>query len=143
MPGPIIAPETGIIERQKLTPLYHVVLLDDDDHTYDYVVEMLTKIFLLPARSSLRSRRGSGYHRPHHRDDLRTGAGRVWTRPDPWLRRRSAHAQVERLDEGHRRAGRAGPIAVYLRGLSGFAAATQYPSRVRTERPGFITFTMM
>ncbi len=25
-----------------------MVLLDDDDHTYDYVVEMLTKIFLLP-----------------------------------------------------------------------------------------------
>lgn len=49
MPGPTVAPEIGTTERQKLTPLYHVVLLDDDDHTYDYVVEMLTRIFLLPA----------------------------------------------------------------------------------------------
>ena len=24
-----------------LAPLYHMVLLDDDDHTYEYVVEML------------------------------------------------------------------------------------------------------
>jgi ATP-dependent Clp protease adaptor protein ClpS len=26
-------------------PPYHVVLLDDDDHTYDYVIEMLRAIF--------------------------------------------------------------------------------------------------
>jgi ATP-dependent Clp protease adaptor protein ClpS len=26
-------------------PPYHVVLLDDDDHTYEYVVEMLGKLF--------------------------------------------------------------------------------------------------
>ena len=30
-----------------MTPLYHVVLLDDDEHTYDYVVEMLCKLFCL------------------------------------------------------------------------------------------------
>ncbi len=29
----------------RLAPLYHVILLDDDDHTYDYVVEMLIKLF--------------------------------------------------------------------------------------------------
>ncbi len=28
-------------------PLFHVVLLDDDDHTYDYVIEMLQRLFLL------------------------------------------------------------------------------------------------
>ena len=27
------------------TPDYHVVLLDDDDHTYEYVIEMLQKLF--------------------------------------------------------------------------------------------------
>ena len=32
---------------EDLTPLYSVVLLDDDDHTYDYVIEMLQKLFLL------------------------------------------------------------------------------------------------
>jgi ATP-dependent Clp protease adaptor protein ClpS len=26
-------------------PRYHVVLLDDDDHTYEYVIEMLMKLF--------------------------------------------------------------------------------------------------
>jgi ATP-dependent Clp protease adaptor protein ClpS len=25
-------------------PRYHVILLDDDDHTYDYVIEMLMKL---------------------------------------------------------------------------------------------------
>jgi ATP-dependent Clp protease adaptor protein ClpS len=32
-------------ERPKVQPPYHVVLLDDDDHTYDYVIEMLQKLF--------------------------------------------------------------------------------------------------
>jgi ATP-dependent Clp protease adaptor protein ClpS len=35
-------------ERQKeeqTAPLYNVVLLNDDDHSYDYVIEMLQKIF--------------------------------------------------------------------------------------------------
>ncbi len=31
--------------KQRLIPLYNVVLLDDNDHTYEYVIEMLTHIF--------------------------------------------------------------------------------------------------
>jgi ATP-dependent Clp protease adaptor protein ClpS len=31
--------------KPKLIPPYHVVLLDDNDHTYDYVIEMLGKVF--------------------------------------------------------------------------------------------------
>lgn len=34
-----------ISEKLKLQPLYHVILHDDDDHTYDYVIEMLQKLF--------------------------------------------------------------------------------------------------
>jgi ATP-dependent Clp protease adaptor protein ClpS len=51
MPETIIAPGvgTGSSTHDELTPLYHVVLLDDNEHTYDYVVEMLCKIFCLPA----------------------------------------------------------------------------------------------
>jgi ATP-dependent Clp protease adaptor protein ClpS len=31
--------------RPKRQPPYHVVLLDDDDHTYDYVIRMLKAVF--------------------------------------------------------------------------------------------------
>ena len=31
--------------KPKQLPPYNVVLLDDDDHTYDYVIEMLGKVF--------------------------------------------------------------------------------------------------
>lgn len=31
--------------KSKKLPPYNVVLLDDDDHTYEYVVEMLKKVF--------------------------------------------------------------------------------------------------
>jgi ATP-dependent Clp protease adaptor protein ClpS len=39
-------PETRQENTEELAPLYNVVLLDDDDHTYDYVIEMLQKLFL-------------------------------------------------------------------------------------------------
>ena len=45
-------PETGTQQREALTPMFHVVLLDDDEHTYDYVVEMLTKIFCLSTEAA-------------------------------------------------------------------------------------------
>ncbi len=31
--------------KPRQQPPYHVVLIDDDDHTYQYVIEMLRKIF--------------------------------------------------------------------------------------------------
>jgi ATP-dependent Clp protease adaptor protein ClpS len=34
--------------EDRREPLFNVVLLDDDDHTYEYVIEMLGAIFLLP-----------------------------------------------------------------------------------------------
>jgi len=40
--------------EENRNPLYRVVLLDDDDHTYDYVVEMLQKIFIFTAEEALR-----------------------------------------------------------------------------------------
>jgi ATP-dependent Clp protease adaptor protein ClpS len=39
-------PETRQERTEEIAPLYHVVLLDDDEHTYGYVVEMLQKLFL-------------------------------------------------------------------------------------------------
>src|SRR3970040_1545714 len=40
-----VLPEIEDETRDQLQPLYHVILLNNDDHTYDYVVEMLQKIF--------------------------------------------------------------------------------------------------
>jgi ATP-dependent Clp protease adaptor protein ClpS len=38
-------PEVEDDTSSRLQPLYHVILLNDEDHTYDYVIEMLCKIF--------------------------------------------------------------------------------------------------
>lgn len=46
MSKPLLTPDVETSSEDELTPLYHVVLLDDDDHTYDYVVEMLQRIFV-------------------------------------------------------------------------------------------------
>lgn len=35
-------------------PLYNVVLLDDNEHTYEYVIEMLMRLFAMPEAVALR-----------------------------------------------------------------------------------------
>ena len=47
MPGPSTLPDTDVEQEQKTKrqPPYHVVLLNDDDHTYEYVIEMLKALF--------------------------------------------------------------------------------------------------
>src|SRR4051812_46976781 len=40
-----VLPEVEDETSDQLQPLYHVILLNDDDHTYDYVIEMLQKVF--------------------------------------------------------------------------------------------------
>jgi ATP-dependent Clp protease adaptor protein ClpS len=47
MPPTQQAPAKETASQEQLTPLYNVVLLDDDAHTYDYVIEMLMRLFLL------------------------------------------------------------------------------------------------
>lgn len=37
--------EEAVEERTELAPRWNVVLLDDDDHSYEYVVEMLGALF--------------------------------------------------------------------------------------------------
>jgi ATP-dependent Clp protease adaptor protein ClpS len=45
-----VAPKAKPAKKHKPSqlPPYHVVLLNDDDHTYDYVIEMLKVIFAFP-----------------------------------------------------------------------------------------------
>jgi ATP-dependent Clp protease adaptor protein ClpS len=41
----ITAPKTRTKQRTKRQPPYNVILLDDDDHTYSYVIRMLQELF--------------------------------------------------------------------------------------------------
>jgi ATP-dependent Clp protease adaptor protein ClpS len=54
MANPSFSPEAETVEREQLVPLFHVVLLDDNDHTYDYVIEMLQKIFIFTMEQAYR-----------------------------------------------------------------------------------------
>jgi ATP-dependent Clp protease adaptor protein ClpS len=47
MPAPAVLPELDVEEdtRTRRQPPYHVVLLNDDDHSYEYVIEMLKALF--------------------------------------------------------------------------------------------------
>jgi ATP-dependent Clp protease adaptor protein ClpS len=45
MPGVTSVPEIKKENQHHKAPLYNVVLLDDDQHTYEYVVEMIQKLF--------------------------------------------------------------------------------------------------
>ena len=42
------------IQKPRTAPLWHVVLLDDDDHTYEYVIEMLQKLFAHSAQTAMK-----------------------------------------------------------------------------------------
>jgi ATP-dependent Clp protease adaptor protein ClpS len=42
-----VTPVTGKKPQDERASLYNVVLLDDAEHTYDYVIEMLEKLFAL------------------------------------------------------------------------------------------------
>ena len=45
MPETITLPEEKTEERTKRQPPYHVILINDDDHSYQYVIHMLQALF--------------------------------------------------------------------------------------------------
>jgi ATP-dependent Clp protease adaptor protein ClpS len=53
-----MSPDTGTqteeLAETALAPVYKVVLFDDDEHTYDYVVEMLVDCCSLSRQSAFR-----------------------------------------------------------------------------------------
>ena len=54
MPKATVAPETRVEDREAILPLYNVVLLDDNDHSYDYVIEMLQRLFIFTLEEAFR-----------------------------------------------------------------------------------------
>jgi ATP-dependent Clp protease adaptor protein ClpS len=41
-------------QDEEFAQMYNVVLLDDDEHTYEYVIEMLQKLFLMSKTDAFR-----------------------------------------------------------------------------------------
>lgn len=39
--------------KDQLSKLYHVIILNDDEHTFDYVIEMLQAVFNLPYAAAM------------------------------------------------------------------------------------------
>ena len=47
-PGPLpveVHPDVEEAQQTRRQPPYHVILMNDDDHSYDYVIKMLKEIF--------------------------------------------------------------------------------------------------
>ena len=53
---PKSAPAPGTVtnekEQEELAPVWNVVLLDDNDHTYEYVIEMLCRLLFKTAEEA-------------------------------------------------------------------------------------------
>jgi len=47
-------PSTTIESSTRLIPPWHVVLLNDDDHSFDYVIAMLAGVFGFPAQKGFK-----------------------------------------------------------------------------------------
>ena len=72
-------PETDVEQEQqtKRQPPYHVILLNDDDHTYEYVIEMLKELFGHPIEKGYRTGEGRSTRRGG-----RSSARRAWSGPN-------------------------------------------------------------
>ena len=44
----VAVPDQKTKQGTRVAPLWNVVLLNDDDHTYEYVIEMLVELFAHP-----------------------------------------------------------------------------------------------
>ena len=53
MAGTSVDTENEQKSRDELEKLYHVIILNDDEHTFDYVIEMLQAVFGLSYPAAL------------------------------------------------------------------------------------------
>lgn len=51
---PVTLPSVDVEQDVRLMPRWQVVLLNDDDHTYDYVIEMLAAVFQMTVEQAFR-----------------------------------------------------------------------------------------
>ena len=69
MPQTTVTPETGDSTKDELSKLYHVIILNDDEHTFEYVIEMLQAVFGFPYATAM----------AHTMEADATGSSIVWT----------------------------------------------------------------
>jgi len=53
MAGTTLDTDINKSTKDELSKLYHVIILNDDDHTFEYVIEMLQAIFGFPHATAL------------------------------------------------------------------------------------------
>ncbi len=51
---PDVDTDTDTEQRTRRQPPYHVILLNDDDHSYDYVIRMLKQLFGHPVEKGFK-----------------------------------------------------------------------------------------
>ena len=98
----ITSPRIEISGEIEKSPLYRVVLLDDDDHTYDYVIEMLQKIFVFSLEEAFRHAEDEFQHEVVDHVEKRRASLHVIAAPDlplhlPWPRDPRACAVADAL----------------------------------------------
>ena len=53
MAGGALDTELENTTKDELGKLYHVIILNDDEHTFDYVIEMLQAVFNIPYATAM------------------------------------------------------------------------------------------
>ena len=99
------APRTSPTNKTDKLPPYNVVLLDDDHHTYAYVIEMLGKLFGYDKQKAFKMAGGGRLQGPRHRPNDTQGKGRAEARPDHRVRRGLPDGLLQGIDERDRGAG--------------------------------------
>jgi ATP-dependent Clp protease adaptor protein ClpS len=79
-------PKSKSREKVRLLPPYHVILLNDDDHSFEFVVEVLRKVFAFQLEQAFT------YTREAHTK----GRAVVWTGP-----KEVAELKVEQVQSLH------------------------------------------
>ena len=85
---PVVAqkPKTEKRKKPKRQPRYNVILWNDDDHTFAYVMTMLLELFGHPLEKGFQLAEEVDNSRPGHRADHDQGTRRTEARPDSCLR---------------------------------------------------------